>query len=127
MGAELLIREESKHDHHKSRSSSDIDLIMSPKDNALVAVAQEHGVHVCWVCFEQFVELSPAHKLRPVEFNCGGEGTRIMIHSKCAKAASNRVLKQSGDTGEVFWDMVKSHQWRRRLTRLTNPFKKLGS
>ena len=123
---DVFSKSESAQDHHKSRSTSDLDLVTSPKDGALVAVAQEGGVHVCWQCFEQFVEMAD-NRLRPVEFNCGGQGTRILVHSKCVKNASRRVQAQSGDTGGVFWDMVNSHQRRRRLSRLTKPFQSSGS
>ena len=123
---DIFTKRESADDHHQSRAASDLDLVTSPKDGALVAVAQEDGVHVCWQCFEQFVEVAD-HKKRPVEFNCGGEGTRILIHSKCVKGASKRVRAQSGDNGSLFWDMVKGHQRRRAITKATKPFRGLGS
>lgn len=122
----IFSKDESRHDHHQSRAASDLDLITSPKDGALVGVAQEDGVHVCWHCFEQFIEMASSPK-RPVEFNCGGQGTRILLHSKCVKAASKKVKAQSGDNGSLFWDMVKGHQRRRQLTRMTKPFGGLGS
>lgn len=121
MAFDFLFRRESADDHHQSRAASDLDLIQSPKDGALVAVAQEDGVHVCWQCFEQFVEQAD-HKERPVEFNCGGEGTRILIHSKCVKRASKKVHQQGGNGG-VFWDMIRGHQRRREVTRLSKPFR----
>ncbi|MFB3095294.1 MAG: hypothetical protein ACE10O_05505 [Candidatus Acidiferrales bacterium] len=121
MAFDFLFRRESADDHHQSRAASDLDLITSPKDGALVAVVQEDGVHVCWQCFEQFIE-SAEHKLRPVEFNPGGEGTRILIHSKCVKQAS-----RGKSDGRLFWDAIRGHQRRRAVTRLSKPFEKLRS
>ncbi len=118
---DFLSRHESADDHHQSRAASDLDLVTSPKDGALVAVVQEDGVHVCWQCFEQFVD-SAEHKLRPVEFNPGGQGTRILIHSKCVKRASKAVHQQGG-SGSLFWDMIRGHQRRRAVTRLSKPFR----
>ena len=123
MGLMDYIKRESADDHFKSRASSELDLVTSPKDSALVAVAQEDGVHVCWMCFEQFVELSD-HKLRPVEMNCGGQGTRILIHSKCVTRAGKKLRAQGG---KLFWDNVNGHQDRRALTQAVKPFEQLGS
>jgi hypothetical protein len=117
VGAFDLFLRESADDHHKSHGADDLDLIQSPRDGSLVGVAQRSGVHVCWQCFEQFID-EAAHPDRPVEFNPGGEGTRILIHSKCVNKASK------GDRGRLFWDGVKGHQARRFLTRATKPFRK---
>ena len=114
---DFFTRQESADDHHQSHAADDLDLVVSPRDGALVAVAQRDGVHVCWQCFSQFVE-SPEHPSRPVEFNPGGEGTRILIHSKCVKKASKSIHKQGGN-GKLFWDGIRGHQARRFATRAT--------
>jgi hypothetical protein len=104
----FFVRRESADDHRGRDSENyadDLDLIISPRDGSLVAVAQVDGVHVCWVCFDQFVE-DPAHKHRPQEFNCGGHGTRILVHSSCVKKASRYK-------GDIYNDKVSGHQARR--------------
>jgi hypothetical protein len=83
---------------------------------------------VCWQCFEQFVD-DATHPLRPIEFNPGGENTRFLVHSKCVEPASKalRKLVDSGVPGDtMFWDVVKGHQMRRLLTKVTKPFRKGG-
>ncbi len=118
--------DETKNDSMESFAADDLDLITSPADGHLVAVYQRNGVHVCWVCptsrNAQFVH-DPSSPLRPVEFNCGGEGTRIWVHSKCANKAAKRVQEQ-GNQGSLFWNGVGRHQARREMTRLTKPFDK---
>lgn len=59
---------------------SDMDLIMSPKDGALVAVAMSHGCHVCWACGELFD--NEDNKLRQEEKQIGH--SRVLLHRKCA-------------------------------------------
>jgi len=111
---EFLIRRESKDDHlakDKENYADDMDLVISPRDGSLVAVAQVDGVHVCWVCFDLFVE-DPAHPDRQVEFNCGGHGTRIHIHAKCVRAAGRYK-------GDLLHDKVAGHQARRFATKAT--------
>jgi hypothetical protein len=121
-----VIPNESRFDHVKGAAADDLDLIVSPKDGKLVGVAQLDGVHVCWQCFEQFID-DPSHPHRPVEFNPGGEGTRFLVHSCCVKAAS-KALRKLVDSGvpadTLFWDVVKGHQMRRFLTKATKPFRK---
>jgi hypothetical protein len=121
----LKNQRESGDDSENSFAADDLDMIQSPKDGALVPVAQRDGVHVCWQCFEQFVE-DPAHPLRPVEFDPGGHNTRILIHSKCVRKAARAVERQAtgGSGGNLFWDGVGRHQARRFLTRATKPFRK---
>jgi hypothetical protein len=127
MGFDFFLKNqrESGDDHETSYAADDIDMIQSPRDGALIPVAQRDGVHVCWQCFEQFVE-EASSPLRPVEFNAGGLGTRILIHSKCVKRASRAVYRQAtgGEGANLFWDGIKRHQARRFLTRATKPFRK---
>lgn len=115
---ELLVKRESEYDAYEhAQGADDMDLIVSPKDGHLVAVAQVGGVHVCWMCFGQFVD-SPTHKHRSVEFNCGGYGTRILLHSGCVTRASNRGRVNLLNLGEL------SHQARRFATQALKPFQK---
>lgn len=59
---------------------SDMDLITSPKDGMLVAVAMHHGCHVCWACGELFD--GENEKLRGTEKQIGT--SRVLLHRKCA-------------------------------------------
>lgn len=110
---DFLIRRESALDHLATGENyaDDLDLIMSPRDGRLVAVAMVNGVHACWVCFEQFVE-DPTHKDRAVEFDCGGHHTRIHIHAGCVRKAGRYK-------GDLFHDKVSGHQARRFATKAT--------
>jgi hypothetical protein len=107
----FFVRQESADDHLATGQSyaDDMDLIVSERDGMLVAVAEVHGVHACWHCFKQFVQ-DPTHKHRPVEFNCGGHGTRILIHAGCVKGAGRYQ-------GDLFADKVSGHQARRFATK----------
>jgi len=118
---DLLVKKESEFDEYATGENyaDDLDMVLSPKDGKLVAVAVVGGVHVCWHCFEQFIE-DPSHKLRSVEYNCGGYGTRIHLHAKCVPR------KASKGVWAMFWKKVSGHQARREHTRLTKPFKGLG-
>lgn len=95
----------------------DIDLILSPKDGALVVVAQVNGVHVCGCCLEQFIE-DPYSPKRGIEWNPpDGQGTRMMLHAGCvnpAKRYSRNLLN----------DMVRGHQLKRLATRATSFLRK---
>jgi hypothetical protein len=108
---DFLVRRESADDHLAAGQNyaDDMDLIVSPRDGRLVGVAMVNGVHACWVCFNQFVE-DPAHKHRPVEFNCGGEGVRIHIHAGCVGNAGRYQ-------GKLYADKVAGHQARRFATQ----------
>ncbi len=86
---------------------TDLDLIVSPRDGRLVAVAENFGVHVCWNCGEQFVENNPSHKHRGVEVNPGGYGTRILLHACC-------VTPRTRMFGFI-QDKVRGYQQRKRL------------
>lgn len=122
---QLLVRQESAYDHVRDGLAfDDIDMFPSPRDGALVVVAVRHGVWACQMCAEQFVD-DAAHPQRLVEFNCGGHGTRIAIHSCCVEAAA-KALQKRGDRGELIFDLSLRHRMRRALTRFTKPFRNLG-
>ena len=115
---DLLVRRESAQDEEfaNAHAADDFDMIISPKDQKLVGVAMLHGVHVCWQCFEQFID-DPTSPLRSVEYNCGGYGTRILLHSKCVNKAAKR--------GKAIILMVElAHQVKRARTVLTKPFRR---
>ena len=117
-----FIKDQSIADDTKGHAFDDIDMVISPRDGSLVVVGVVAGVHACHQCAEQFVDdlTSP---LRMVEFNCGGHGTRIGIHSKCV-AAARKVLQKRGDSGDLVHDMSLMHRARRFMTRATKPFRK---
>jgi hypothetical protein len=108
----FFVRRESKDDHLAKDSENyadDLDMIISPRDGSLVVVGLVNGVHVCQMCFEQFVD-DPAHKHRGVEFNPGGYGTRLLLHSCCVEKASRYK-------GNLLQDKVEGHQARRFATK----------
>lgn len=116
---DIFTRKQSAEDllANDSASFGDIDMLISKVDGSLVPVAVENGVHVCQQCREQFVD-DPSSPLRMVEFNCGGEGVRIGIHSKCVRNAQKAVNKR-GDRGKgagIVLDMASKHQARRALS-----------
>ena len=119
---DFLIRRESEYDHVKGNLADDLDMIISPVDGKLVAVAQHGGVHVCWTCFEQFID-DPTHPMRPVEFNPGGHGTRILLHSGCVRSTRKKV---EGGGENVIWDVIKAHQAARFMTKAVKPFAEAG-
>ena len=90
----------------KNPAPGDLDMVPSPRDGALVVVAQVNGVHVCGFCLEQFIN-EPSHPDRPVEWNPpDGQGTRIMLHARCVNDAA-RV------GGKLIADRERGHQLRR--------------
>jgi len=115
---QFLIRRESEYDHVKGNLADDLDMIQSPRDGSLIPVAQKDGVHVCWMCFEQFID-DPTHPRRPVEFNPGGNGTRILLHSGCVRKARKAV---EGGGENVIWDVINNHRAARFVTRAVKPF-----
>lgn len=115
MPVDFFTKAESKDDHlAKNAAPGDIDLVISPRDQTLVAVAQIQGVHVCSYCHREFEDdvFSPK---RSVEFNPGGHGTRILIHSGC-------VSKVKGYRGNLLHDMERGHQALRFEAHATKPF-----
>jgi hypothetical protein len=114
---DFFFKRESADDKQDGANyADDLDMVISPKDGTLVPVAVVNGVHVCWHCFEQFVE-DVAHPHRAVEYNAGGFGTRILLHSSCV----SRVKVYQGD---IVKDKIAGHQRRRFLTRALKPFTK---
>lgn len=83
----------------------EIDMIVSPKDGALVVVPKnEQGLHFCHRCNEIFV---PGHpKKGGVEVTFGD--TRILLHPGCVEGMplEKRIFRAIG-----------LHQLRRRFTR----------
>lgn len=110
---DIFIRNASKDEElAKNAVPGDLDMIISPKDGALVVVCQVDGVHVCGRCLEQFVE-DRTHPDRPVEWNPpDGLGTRMLLHSRCVKPA--KVYP-----GNLIQDRVRGHQAKRFATRAT--------
>lgn len=108
---DIFIKNASKdEDLAKNAVPGDLDMIISPKDGALVVVCQVDGVHVCGRCLEQFIE-DRTHPDRPVEWNPpDGLGTRMLLHSKCVKTKPTPTLIQ---------DRVRGHQAKRFATRAT--------
>lgn len=90
----------------------DIDLIMSPKDGALVPCAMKGGKHVCWQCGGWFSEDVPA--LRRTEVKHGY--VRIMLHAQCESGPplENRVFQ---NPAKLFSDNLRGMQHRRALAR----------
>jgi hypothetical protein len=118
----FLIRRESADDKQDGAVyADDLDMIISPRDGTLIPVAVMNGVHVCWVCFEQFVD-DPAHKHRGVEYNPGGNGVRILLHAGCVKAASRKQGMPSDGLPPIVQDKIAGHQRRRFITRALKPF-----
>ena len=121
---DFFTRHADRDDKLAARASGDIDMIISPRDNMLVVVAQsEDGVHTCGLCLDPFVD-EATHPLRPVEFTPPGLsddgqnfGTRILVHAKCVKPASRR-------RGNLVDERVRGHQARRFLTKALKPFSK---
>lgn len=117
---DFFFKHGSRDEQLANKASGDIDMIISPRDGALVVVGQEGGVHVCY-CKEPFVD-DPGSPLRPIEYtpqdlSDDGQnfGTRILIHAKCAK-----VARQS--KSNIIHDLVRGHQARRFLTKALKPF-----
>jgi hypothetical protein len=111
----FLRGETNDADLAKAAPDGDLDMVISPTDGKLVVVAQIGGVHACARCHEQFVDHDPSHPLRPVEYNPGGEGTRILLHAKCVRVKPSR---------NILHDLVRGHQVRRFLTKALKPFSK---
>lgn len=88
----------------------DIDLIMSPKDGALVPCAMKKGQHVCWQCGGAFNEGVPG--LRRTEVKHGY--VRIMLHAQCESGNPNKVFQ---NPVKLFSDNVRGMQYRRSLAR----------
>lgn len=121
---DFLVRRQSVDDVDRTltgQAFDDIDMLLSKRDGSLIPVAVIDGVHVCQQCSEQFVD-EPSSPLRMVEFNCGGGGVRIGIHSKCVTKA-RKVLQKRGDKGNFVSDMSMLHRARRKFTQLTKPFR----
>lgn len=112
---ELFIKDQSRDDHLAKHGAGDIDMVISPRDGTLVVVAQVDGVHVCARCHEQFVN-DVSHRLRAVEYNPGGFGTRIMLHAVCVNPVKSF---RSRDGGNFLSTVVRAHQARRFATRAT--------
>lgn len=120
---DFFVRRQSVDDVDKTltgQAFDDIQLDVSPRDGSLVAVAEIDGVWVCQQCSEQFVD-DPSSPMRKVEFNCGGHGTRLYLHSRCVSKA-RRVLQKRGHNGDLVADMSILHRARRKFTELTKPF-----
>lgn len=83
----------------------DVDLIMSPKDGALVAVAQRNGAHVCWQCGDLFDDQD--RKLRGIEVTKGY--ARILLHAKCVNYQP-----------KTFWGVQRGLQARRFFAKAVN-------
>lgn len=108
---DIFVRNASRDDHLAKNASGDIDMVISPRDQALVVVCMNNGVHVCGYCMEQFVD-EPGSSLRHVEWNPGGHGTRIWLHAKCVSPVKSYP-------GNLINDRERGHQARRLLTRAT--------
>ena len=94
----------------------DVDIIYSQKDGAMVTVAQNHGVHVCWYCGDMF-EHTPTSKKRGVEVSTGGEwGTRILLHAGCVGK------KPREHRGGFLGRALNSIQSNRMISKVTKPF-----
>lgn len=115
---DFFIKDAEQDDKLASRAvPGDIDLIISPKDGCLVVVAQVEGVHVCGRCLEQFID-DGRSPMRGVEWNPpDGQGTRMLLHSKCVAPAKNHGRN-------LLNDMVRGHQLKRLATRATSFLRK---
>lgn len=103
----------------RNPAPGDIDLVPSPRDGALVVVAQVGGAHVCGFCLELFVK-DPSHPDRPEEWNPpDGQGTRIMLHARCVAPAARLG-------GKLIADRERGHQLRRLATRVEKGIKSGG-
>jgi hypothetical protein len=99
---EFFIRDEDEKLAQGAVHMDDLDLINSPFDGALVAVAMKGGRHVCWQCGEGFDESNPKYKR--VEVKLGF--SRILLHAQCEK----------GKPGiSVYFNNVRGMQLRRKL------------
>lgn len=76
---DFFIRNEDEKLAKNAEFLDSMDLIQSPRDGALVAVAERAGAHVCWQCGELFDQAEP--KLRGVEVSKGY--ARVLLHAKC--------------------------------------------
>lgn len=103
---EHLIRRETALEH-KAKGAvfwDDTDLLLSPKDGALVVAPMKHGVHSCQGCG------------KPVDFENGVEvmmgEARLLMHSQCREP--NRVY-----TVQDFMSKIEGQQFRRGLAKAT--------
>jgi hypothetical protein len=114
-GMDFFLKDKEQDDALLARAApdGDLDMIISPIDGKLVVVSQINGVHSCSRCHEQFVNGDPAHADRPVEYNPGGEGTRILLHARCVRVKPPR---------NIIHNLVRGHQIRRFLTKALKPF-----
>lgn len=105
---QILVRRETELEA-KARGAvhmDDLDLVISPRDGALVAVAMKNldgtsPQHVCWRCGGAFNEADP--KLRRTEVKWGY--SRIMLHAQCEKGAPRRMYQNN----------LEGMQYRRKL------------
>ena len=93
----------------------DVDILHSEKDGAMVVVAQNNGVQVCWYCGDMF-EHWHGSKKRGVEVAGGEWGTRIMLHAMC-------VGKKPKESRKSFFNQaVSSIQTNKLIAKVTKPF-----
>ena len=113
---DFFVRSESPDVRLAKEAPGDIDLIISPRDGMLVVVCETNGVHACGRCLEPFVH-EEAHPLRPLEYNPGGHGTRMLLHAQCIDPVKSYP-------GNIIHDRVRGHQAKRFKTRALKPFLK---
>lgn len=104
---DLFIKNNSRDEElARNPAPGDLDMVISPKDGALVVVAQVNGAHVCGFCLELF-ERDPSNPKRPEEWNPpDGHGTRILLHACCIGPAGRLG-------GKLIADRERGHQLRR--------------
>ncbi len=104
----LLIRSETDLERKALGAThmDDLDLIISPFDGALVAVACKNldgtgNQHVCWRCGKAFNESVPRFKRAEIKWGY----SRILLHSGC----------ESGAPSRLYSDNLEGMQYRRHL------------
>jgi len=119
-------RKETQDERLAKEASGDMNLIESPRDGKLVAVAEQDGVGVCGYCLQPFSEdkQSPKHAVEytPQGASERGEnwGTRLLLHAGCV----NKAVRRGGN---LVNDRVRGHQVRRFLTKALKPFAGKGA
>lgn len=102
---EFFFRDEDEKLAQGAVHMDDLDLVNSPFDGALVAVAVKGGRHVCWQCGEGFDESNP--KFKRVEVKLGT--VRILLHARCEKGKPGM---------SVYYNNLRGMQVRRHMAKI---------
>ncbi len=104
-----------------ANTTTELDMIISPRDGTLVCVAEHHGVHVCWGCFEPFDEDKSALKF--TEIRTPGATVRCAVHRKCVDPKNRKVFSDGGQPTtrlQSIGEVARGLQLRKTVARAVN-------